>query len=237
MKITRRQEEFINKLHDLNQELEGPIHYSLLAERLGVSPFTAYDMLCLLEQKGLVTSEYQLASDKSGPGRAERVFYLTQAAQQRKKYVIQQAGGDNLDEEELRQLVLRKLHEGQAPYQDVFEEMLARVPADGQGQTRYCLEVMTILALRLRECSGMKTVLEYLPDLLSSDDSAEQANLCSLASFVAGVLAQECSPDPQWMAELMGHIRQYTQIVMEMDPAECRQLGQTLASAFTSLSE
>ena len=72
MKLTRRQEEFINKLLELHQEYEGPIHYSLLADRLGVSPFTAYDMLCVLEDKGVVTSEFQLASDKSGPGRAER---------------------------------------------------------------------------------------------------------------------------------------------------------------------
>jgi hypothetical protein len=237
MKITRRQEEFINKLHDLNQELEGPIHYSILAESLGVSPFTAYDMLCLLEQKGLVTSEYQLASDKCGPGRAERVFYLTQATQQRKKDIIQRELGEHPDSEKVRQLVLRRLHEGDVPEQDMVEEMLARIPANGQGQARYCLEVMTILALRLRECSGMKTVLEYLPDILPSDDPGGRASLCSLASFAAGVLAQECSPDPEWMIELMAHIRQYTQIVMQMDAAEWRQLGQTLATAFASLSE
>ena len=54
MKLTRRQEEFIKNLVDLNQEFNGPIHYSVLAERLGVSPFTAYDMLCMLEEKGVV---------------------------------------------------------------------------------------------------------------------------------------------------------------------------------------
>ncbi len=75
MKLTRRQEEFVQKMVELKQEFDGPVHYSLLAERLGVSPFTAYDMLCLLEEKGYVTSEYQLPTDKSGPGRAERVFY------------------------------------------------------------------------------------------------------------------------------------------------------------------
>lgn len=51
MKITRRQEDFIRKLLDLYRESEGPIHYSELAERLGVNRFTAYDMLRLLEEK------------------------------------------------------------------------------------------------------------------------------------------------------------------------------------------
>ena len=54
MKITRRQEEFVKKMLELRQEFDGPVHYSLLAERLGVSPLTAYDMLCLLEEKGFV---------------------------------------------------------------------------------------------------------------------------------------------------------------------------------------
>ena len=74
MKLTRRQEKFIQKMIELKHEFACPIHYSLLAKRLGVSPFTAYDMLCLLEEKGYVTSEYQLPADKSGPGRAERLL-------------------------------------------------------------------------------------------------------------------------------------------------------------------
>ena len=80
MKLTRRQEEFVQKMIELKRESTGPIHYSLLAERLGVSPFTAYDMLCLLEEKGYMISEYQLPPDKRGPGRAERVFYPTETA-------------------------------------------------------------------------------------------------------------------------------------------------------------
>ena len=74
MKLTRRQEDFIHKMLDLYRELQGPIHYTVMAERLGVSRFTAYDMLRLLEEKGLVISEYQLAESKSGPGRSEVVF-------------------------------------------------------------------------------------------------------------------------------------------------------------------
>ena len=83
MKLTKRQEQFIENLIDLSQEIDGPIHYSTLAERLGVSPFTAYDMLRVLEKKGAVVSEYQVAEGKSGPGRAERLFYPVKTPQQR----------------------------------------------------------------------------------------------------------------------------------------------------------
>ena len=108
MKLTRRQEEFIKSLLDLHQEVDGPIHYSILAERLGVSPFTAYDMLCVLEEKGFVTSEYHLATNKSGPGRAERVFYPTETASARERRLAQRVGIASLEGEQLKEYIIEK---------------------------------------------------------------------------------------------------------------------------------
>ena len=53
---------------------KGPIHYSALAEHLGVSKITAYDMLRHLEEKGYISSHYQLEDEKTGPGRSKVVF-------------------------------------------------------------------------------------------------------------------------------------------------------------------
>ncbi|MCK4897770.1 MAG: hypothetical protein KAS38_03260, partial [Anaerolineales bacterium] len=127
MKLTRRQEDFIINLVELSQKLDGPIHYSLLAESLGVSPFTAYDMLRLLEEKGFVTSEYQLASNKSGPGRAERVFYPTEMAQEQGQLLSDEAGGD------FRPFLLEMMRKGELEGHEVVEDMLARIPPVLQG--------------------------------------------------------------------------------------------------------
>ena len=70
MKLTHLQETFVQSLLDLYGELNGPIHYSVLANRIGVSPFTAYGLLRLLEKKGLVISQYRLDSDKLVVGRS-----------------------------------------------------------------------------------------------------------------------------------------------------------------------
>jgi DNA-binding IscR family transcriptional regulator len=70
MKLTHRQETFVQSLLDLYGELNGPIHYSVLANRIGVSPFTAYGLLRLLEKKGLVISQYHLNSGKLVVGRS-----------------------------------------------------------------------------------------------------------------------------------------------------------------------
>ena len=55
MELTFRQKTFLSKLLDLYHEMREPVHYSLVAERLGLSSSTAYDMLRLLEQKGMVS--------------------------------------------------------------------------------------------------------------------------------------------------------------------------------------
>ena len=56
MKLTGRQRQFVAKFIDLYQQANRPLHYVTVAQQLDVSPMTAYDMLRLLEEKGLVAS-------------------------------------------------------------------------------------------------------------------------------------------------------------------------------------
>ena len=58
MKITTRQKEFLQSLIDLYQDKGSPIHYSEVAQKMGVSKWTAYDMLQLLRREGLLEIEY-----------------------------------------------------------------------------------------------------------------------------------------------------------------------------------
>ncbi len=48
MKLTPRQQTFLDKLFELYRELQGPVHYSIVADKLGVNKFSAYDMLKVL---------------------------------------------------------------------------------------------------------------------------------------------------------------------------------------------
>ena len=107
MNLTRRQQEFIRNLLDLYRETKGPIHYTTLAERVGVSQITAYDMLRLLEKKGFVRSDYQLALDKTGPGGSTVVFWPSQQAHQRFAEIFQELGGH--DWETLRERFLEQI--------------------------------------------------------------------------------------------------------------------------------
>jgi predicted transcriptional regulator len=47
MKLTFRQKAFLSKLIDVYREMQEPVHYSIIAKRLGLNNSTAYDMLRL----------------------------------------------------------------------------------------------------------------------------------------------------------------------------------------------
>lgn len=232
MKLTRRQEEFIENLADLTREGDGPIHYSLLAERLGVSPFTAYDMLRLLEEKGMVTSEYQVAEGKSGPGRAERLFCPVIPDDHKQRF-MEKFGDMALSREELRQFLLEQARLGKFPRQELGEELLARVPPDGPEEIRYCVGIMLVIALRLRHLDGHQKFRAYLADILPIDGTSTPANLCLLGGFAFGIMAQEETVDREWSQILLEHILQYQEIVRCMAAEECQRLAADLMLIFS----
>jgi hypothetical protein len=237
MKLTRRQETFVQKMIELKQEFNGPVRYALLAERLGVSPFTAYDMLCLLEEKGYVTSQYQLPTDKAGPGRAERVFYPAGKALAHQQHIFAETGGQQLEGEALKAFVLEKFRKGEFQHDEseLAEQMMARMLIGGQGDVRYCVEVMTVAALRLQHSTGRQVLFAHLPEILPGAAEACNANLALLGGFVFGLLAQQNAPGLEWLSQLRQHLQGYLDVVMGMDGEACSQLAAQLANVFTAL--
>ena len=235
MKLTRRQEVFIRNLLDLYRELKGPIHYSVLAERVGVSPFTAYDMLRLLEEKGLVASDYQRAADKSGPGRSVVVFSPTPQARQSIALLVGHA--DSEEWEAAKERLLEKFRSGALPDHELVSQLLARVPPEGPGALRYCVEVMTVIALRLQSKDGRGLLREYLPHILPTAGAANRADLSLLGGFALGVLADEKFGDPEWVYELFQHVKRYQVLVMEMGPERLRRLATSLSEVFAPFLE
>jgi DNA-binding MarR family transcriptional regulator len=237
MKLTRRQEEFIYKLLDLYQEGEQPLHYTQLAERLGVSRFTAYDMLRLLEEKGLATSQYRLAPDRVGPGRSEVFFVPTQRAHQ----LVATLRGDHQPEqdwESAKFAVLRSIRNGAFPDSELAQEILGRIPDEDQGSSlQYCVEVMAVIALRLRSGGGRQLLHEYLPLILPDLDTGDMEDLRLLGGFALGVLASENADDPTWCLELFEHVKRYQTLISSLPARQRRALTNSLNDIYASFQE
>ncbi len=230
MKLTRRQEIFIHRLLDLYWELNRPIHYSLLAERVGVSPFTAYDMLRLLEEKGYVTSEYRIGSEKPSVGRSKVVFEPTKLARRRIEELA--TGADLGDWDSTRARILARVRTGEFQNRILAEEMLARVPPKAPETLRYCFEVMMVLMLRLGRGTGRHILAERLPQFLELKGAISRSGLLLLGGFVLGLLADENAIDLDRDQSIIKQVERYQALVMEMEPNLCRRLGDGIKDMF-----
>jgi DNA-binding PadR family transcriptional regulator len=69
--------EFLTEIKKLYEATRLPVHYKRVAELLGVSKWSAYEMLKKLEKQGLLSSRYQVNQGEKYPGRAMVLFAPT----------------------------------------------------------------------------------------------------------------------------------------------------------------
>ncbi len=233
MKLTHRQETFILRLLDLCREYKGPIHYSTLAERVGVSPFTAYDMLRLLEDKGFVTSEYRIEVGKSTVGRSEIVFLPTQLTYNR--FAELTKGVDLNNWENVKSHFMKRILAGDIRDLELAEALIARIPPDAPETLRYCFEVITLLFLRLGKNTGRKVLVERMPQMLEWGESLSKSGLIILGGFILGLLATDNPLFLESDQPILEYVQRYQSLVSEMEPRLANRLAINIHDMFTSV--
>jgi hypothetical protein len=162
------------------------------------------------------------------------VFLPTPLAHQ----LIAELGGTSRESWEIvKQRVVDEVKSGQVRDRKLVQEMLARLPPEGQDPRRYCIEVMKVVSLRLRDHPGGQVLQGYLPRLLPDQDADYRADLNLLGGFALGILASETKGDPEWGRELFDHVKRYQTLVNEMEPKLCRKLARSLKQVFAPLKE
>jgi len=147
MQLTQRQRDFLRKLLDLYHDARQPIHYSQVAEALGVNRYSAYDMLKLLEQKGYVSSQYMLGPERNGPGRSSIAFAPTPKARAAVRLLAGHPA-PSAEWEAVRERILSQLRDHGADNQAVLRDLLASIP-DIKSPLEYCAETAGALVLNL----------------------------------------------------------------------------------------
>jgi predicted ArsR family transcriptional regulator len=146
--LTRRQQEFLKTLIDLHQQKGEAIHYTLVAERLGVGRVTAYEMLRLLEKRGLTMREFQRSEDERGPGRSPVSFRPTAQAE---TALEEQSTSGRISDEwfKVKAQIIEKLKmdDGRSR-EDFLKELLDRLPTHRSPDV-YLAEMVTALVLGL----------------------------------------------------------------------------------------
>jgi len=61
--------------------------------------------------------------------------------------------------------VLLKVRSSTLQDRELLNDILTPIPPEGQGALRYCLEVMTVIALLLRRGNGRRLLFSCLPNI------------------------------------------------------------------------
>ncbi len=203
MELTFRQKAFLSKLLDAYREMQEPVHYSIIAKRLGLNNSTAYDMLKLLEQKGMVTSEYDTPKETAGPGRSNIRFVPTAETLE----LFSHLAGNIREQDEwddVKARILTNLSQGKADdYQDILHELLAKIPEPRSSLVR-CAEVITALLLNLREAKRELTEHSSVDNLLKAP--ASKLRMSILAGLILGL-----SHADQEAQKLLGIYQEYAE--------------------------
>jgi DNA-binding MarR family transcriptional regulator len=229
IKLTPRQRAFLDKLFDLHREHQGPVHYSLVAEKLGVNKFSAYDMLKLLEKKGMARSDYVLTAEHAGPGRSMIVFSPTQQAAN----LFSQLTGDvNINEEwrQLKERILQRLQETKsANYRELLNELLVRIP-EHKSPLIYCTEMITALLLNLNRAKEKAGDINPFR-ALSSLGSTGEAGLGALAGLSLGSTLLMEKAEPSLRDKLLSCTKRYHTYLLNLSEEAKASLSDFLEEA------
>ncbi len=224
MKLTGRQQAFLSDFLDLYQEKKNSLHYTTVAERLGIGRITAYDMLRLLEEKGLVTSEYIMPT--GGPGRSSVVFRPSEQGEA----LIRQLAGEAWDREEwetVKAHIIQALQTGQGGrYESLLEEILARLP-ECKVPLVYTAEMTTAVILslhQLREEAPSSKLWERLRDL----GLPEEVGLNALGGLAVGLSLMERA-NRRLTLKLLSATRQYQDYLSNLSAESRRRLSEFTA--------
>ncbi|MEA2021275.1 MAG: hypothetical protein U9N08_02250 [Candidatus Caldatribacteriota bacterium] len=234
MKITTRQKEFLQTLIDLYQQRGAPIHYSEVAQTLGVSKWTAYDMLQLLHREGLLEVEYLIPESNNHRweklGRSTITFFPT-----KKGYTLSNLPERKLptkiaELDKLKNNIIQKFEKikGKFNLKDLFKEAL-----QSKSPLIFCACVLLILILLIKKITEGIAEIQLLSQVIPADATNTYIEL-SLVVFVGmcfGVLTKYINKIPKYITgpnnsldEYAGYIQTYNQYVSQMDKKEQKSL-------------
>jgi len=162
VKLSSRQQDFLSHLLDLYREAEAPVRYASVARALEVRPVTAYEMLRLLEDKGLVCSE--MARPQGHKGRSIVVFFPTEKA----TVLLTELTDDTLSRQEWEKAkadILEALEKGEGSnYQNLLDALLLRIP-ERKSPLLFAADMVTATILAFYELRDTAAARRLFPHL------------------------------------------------------------------------
>jgi energy-coupling factor transport system substrate-specific component len=221
MKLTFRQKSFLSGLLDLYRESRQPLHYTEVARILGLGKSSAYDMLRLLERKGLVISEYVLPKESPSPGRSHVRFWPTARAEEILGMSITNTENEREEWEKIRAQVLDRLRHGNASARNgVLYEVMNMIQKT-RSPLAICAEALTALLLSLDEKKHSLGPQSPLARLLGMPTT--KLGMSMVAGLVAGMVQLD-TVSQRAFDQLYEYVKRYEVALEELNPDKLEDL-------------
>jgi hypothetical protein len=233
-KLTRRQQQFLVQFLDLYREMNQPIHYKFVAERLKIGKVSVYEMLRLLEFNGYVKAEFTVNTNRKGPGRPSVLFYPTrQAFELTQRLAIVPPELEIWRNEKDSILDVLRKHDA-AKIHELAEKMMANFGEETFALLQVTRNV-TILMIILSELpeTQKKKILMYQ---LAHIGIPGQMGLCTFFGFSIGVAFFGLF-DERLSINLLNNIGKYEYYLQDMHTDNHQRLCDFIREAAGSLIE
>ena len=232
MKITTRQKEFLQTLIDLYRQKDSPIHYSEVAKKMGVSKWTAYDMLQLLHKEDFLEVEYLIPEsgnyEWSKLGRSTITFYPTKKGYDISSPTKQKISTNIVELKKIKKEITQKFEElkGKLNIRDLFKEAL-----QSKSPLIFCACLLLILILLIKKITEGVAEIKLISQVIPHTTTNIYAELALIvfAGMCLGILAKYVSKVPTLygnndLGEYTNYIQTYNQYVSQMDKEEQKSL-------------
>lgn len=220
MSLTERRKQFLEQIVHLYEQTNVPVHYSTIAEAIGVSKWTAYDVLKELENHGYLQRTYSVGPNETG--RSVVVFIPTEKSEglfQKSRVEITTTE----EWEKLKQEFTQLLSELEShPLAESVDRLLQKMEKVTY-RVEFCVYFLGVLLLYL---NGLGQTVRHLSINVISVSKNPVLQLSMFVGTVVGMIihavGEELSPH---MAKFVG---QFLANVEELSPQELAMLTEFL---------
>jgi hypothetical protein len=231
---TRRQRDFLQALIELWRADDAAVHYTDLAEHVGVNRYTAYDMLRVLESKGLAEAHYALGRDNQGAGRSSVYYAPTDAG----LLEASLSRGASLSEEwhTFSDFLLGRLRSAHSiGYEQLMGELMEQIPRL-RSPLFYCSEVITLLLIHLNKALDTIMGMNGVGALNTLVDESHESSLSLMAGVSLGSGLSHIT-DRRQMRQLLDYTRRYQQLLQGLGTDGKKLLAGFLQEAMTIMGQ
>lgn len=223
MALTKRRLQFLNQLMDLYKRTSLPIHYETLAKALGVSKWTAYDMLKEIEKLGFISRSYEVNEKETG--RSQVVFSPTAKAVD----LLKQTRGGTVDPAvwdktvgDIKQMLnsMKK-----SSINELIRKLLDEIPGK-QNSIELCGYIVGLLLVYLKKIGG-KT--EAFIRLVVQKTADKEPGILTFVCTVLGTIVN--TVDDELGNEVLQFVSGWLEMLGDLSQEEQKMLSDFLNEA------